>query len=300
MTGGLFDRARAGDQLALARLSTLLENDDPATLARLDELETPPVRVIGITGPPGAGKSSLINALLGHLVSADERVAVILVDPSSQATGGAVLGDRVRMLQWGSDQVFVRSQATRGQEGGLAASTAALIDLYALAGFATILIETVGVGQDGIDIREVCDTTVVVQSPHQGDGIQAMKAGILEIADIFAVTKADLPGSHQTVRDLNAMIHLAEPGDSGWSPSVVPVSSTENTGLEGLAKAISDHCEWLAENDGHDRINRRRTWEITRRAIARVNSAARGTQIPANKPRETAVADLLETARTKM
>lgn len=293
MTGGLFDRALSGDQQALARLSSLIENDDRAVLTRLDSFPPTSVQVIGITGPPGAGKSSLINALLEHITAGGERVAVILVDPSSQTSGGAVLGDRIRMLAWGGETVFVRSQATRGQEGGLAASTAALIDLYALAGYSTILIETVGVGQDGIDIREVCDTTIVVQSPHQGDSIQAMKAGILEIADIFVVTKSDLSGSHQTVRDLNAMIHLAEYDPDSWSPMVVPVSSTEHTGLDHLVEAIEKHRTFDASSGAGNRRVRRRRWEITRRAIATVSRASAQVESLTSASREAAVNALL-------
>jgi LAO/AO transport system kinase len=296
LTTGLLDRALSGDQLALARLSTLIENDDWAVLDRLDELTPPPVHVLGITGPPGAGKSSLINVLLGQLVKQGNRVAVILVDPSSQTSGGAVLGDRIRMLSWGGDDVFVRSQATRGQEGGLAASTAALIDLYAVAGFGLIVIETVGVGQDGIDIRQVCDTTIVVQSPNQGDGIQAMKAGILEIADIFVVTKADLPGSQVTVRDLNAMVHLNPLEESGWSVPVVAVSATETTGIDKLADAIASHREWWLSQQGSECHTRRRSWEVSRRAIARLNHTSRGESTPSGASRRQAVDSLLKRA----
>jgi LAO/AO transport system kinase len=278
---GLFDRARSGDQAALARLATLIENDRPDAIAALDALGLPerPVHVVGITGPPGAGKSSLINHLLAEIRKSGERIAVLLIDPSSQASGGAVLGDRVRMLSWGDPDLFVRSQATRGQEGGLAPSTATLIDLFAQMGFSLVLIETVGVGQDGIDIRAVCDTTIVVQAPHLGDSIQALKAGIPEIADLFAVTKSDLPGAQQVVRDLNAMLHLIAQGESDWSIPVVPVSATEETGFGALAEKLSEHRAWLSCHQAADRRASRLRWEITNRATARV--AATSRRLPA-------------------
>ena len=273
---GLFDRARSGDQSALARLATLIENDDPQAIAALDDFGLPDrrVHVIGITGPPGAGKSSAINHLLTELRASDSRIAVLLVDPSSQATGGAVLGDRVRMLAWGDADVFVRSQATRGQEGGLAPSTATLIALFAHMNFDQVLIETVGVGQDGIDIRAVCDTTVVVQSPHLGDSIQALKAGILEIADIFVVTKSDLPGAQQAVRDLNAMLHLMPSDDGNWTIPVVSVSATEETGFATLAQKIAAHRAFLEHTTAADRHRSRLRWEITKRATSQVAAAA--------------------------
>ena len=272
---GLMERVQAGDQTALARMATLLENDDPAAIAALDAMRAPPSGIysVGITGPPGAGKSSLINRLLFERKVLGKRLAVLLVDPSSQATGGAVLGDRVRMLEWGSDDIFVRSQATRGQEGGLAPSTATLIDLFGHAGYDLVLLETVGVGQDGIDIRAVCDTTIVVQSPHQGDSIQSLKAGILEIADIFVVAKADLPGAQSVVRDLNAMIHLVSEITGSWTPPVIPVSSTQGTGLGDLAAAISDHRRHLEASSVVDRRRARLRWELTKRATAWVAAA---------------------------
>ena len=293
---GLFDRARNGDQHALARLSTLIENDDQAAIDALDTLVDPqtPVHVIGITGPPGAGKSSLINHLLTRLRADGDRVAVLLIDPSSQATGGAVLGDRVRMLSWGDENVFVRSQATRGQEGGLAPSTATLIDLYAHMGFHTVVIETVGVGQDGIDIRAVCDTTVVVQSPHQGDSVQSLKAGILEIANIFVVTKADLPGSHQTVRDLNAMLHLAMDEPGAWIPPVIAISSTEESGFDALIGAINDHHAVITGASRKSGRAVRLEWEISKRAIAQVIATAKAGQVPTSGSRLNRTQALLE------
>jgi LAO/AO transport system kinase len=297
---GLLDRARAGDQRALARLATLIENDDRGAIAALDSLGTPggEVYVLGITGSPGAGKSSLINCLLPELQSGDQRIAVLLVDPSSQISGGAVLGDRIRMLERGGPDMFVRSQATRGQEGGLAPSTATLIDLFGHVGFDLALIETVGVGQDGIDVRAVCDTTVVVQSPHQGDSVQSLKAGILEIADIFAVTKADLPGAQQVVRDLNAMIHLTGETAGGWSPPVVAVSSTKGTGFLELTEQIARHRTHLKEQPSGDRRASRLRWEITKRATTRLTEAVRRRQAEweVEKNREARIRAVLELA----
>ena len=297
---GLFDRARAGDQSALARIATLIENDDHDAIAALENLGVPtkPIHVIGITGPPGSGKSSLINHLLRELRTTEVRIAVLLVDPSSQASGGAVLGDRVRMLSWGDPDVFVRSQATRGQEGGLAPSAATLIDLFAHTGFDLVLIETVGVGQDGIDIRSVGDTTIVVQSPNLGDSIQALKAGILEIADIFVVTKSDLPGARQAVRDLNAMLRMGHPADVEWSVPVVPVSSVEETGFAKLADKIRDHGKHVAAKTEIDRRVSRLRWEITKRAHHRISIAARHSDSwTTEKSRDDQTRALLDAAR---
>jgi LAO/AO transport system kinase len=274
---GLLDRARKGDQRALARLCTLIEADDPSALNAVDALGDPPgeIQVLGITGPPGAGKSTLINLLLKELRSDERRIAVLLVDPSSEVTGGAVLGDRVRMLAWGDADVFVRSQANRGQTGGLAPSTATLIDLFAHLGFGTVVIETVGVGQDGIDIRALSTTSIVVQSPHLGDSVQSLKAGILEIADIFVVTKADLPGPHQVVRDLNSMIHLDQHPIDGWQAPVIAVSSTEERGVDELAAKVGAHADHRrASGSGSDRLERWR-WEIVKRAETRISQASR-------------------------
>jgi LAO/AO transport system kinase len=300
---GLVERARAGDQGALARLATLIENDHADAIAALDALGTPEreVHVVGITGPPGAGKSSLINRLLGELSAEAGRIAVLLVDPSSQVSGGAVLGDRIRMLEWGGPDLFVRSQATRGQEGGLAPSTTTLIDLFAHAGFDLALIETVGVGQDAIDVRAVCDTTIVVQSPHQGDSVQSLKAGILEVADIFAVTKSDLAGAQQVVRDLNAMIHLTGEESGAWTPPVIAVSSTENTGVGDLVKQIAEHRRFLSGQFSVDRRVSRLRWEVTKRATARLTEAVRhqadwGGEIS----REARVQRVLEAATGKV
>jgi LAO/AO transport system kinase len=298
---GLLDRAREGDQRALARLCSLVEADDRTTLAALDALGDPPagIQIIGITGPPGAGKSSLINLLLKELRSDGRRIAVLLVDPSSEVSGGAVLGDRVRMLAWGDSDVFVRSQASRGQTGGLAPATATLIDLFAHLGFSTVVIETVGVGQDAVDVRALSTTSIVVQSPNLGDSVQSLKAGILEIADIFVVTKADLPGSHRVVRDLNSMIHFGEPPEDGWQTPVLPVSSTEERGVDELATQIASHSAHQRERGKPgDRLERWR-WEAVKRAEAQVALAS--GRVPADQlgpstPRAERVRALLAAA----
>lgn len=274
---GLLDRAHNGDQRALARLCSLLEAEDPPTLAAIDTLDAPitDIQVIGITGPPGAGKSTLINLLLGELRKGGDRIAVLLVDPSSELSGGAVLGDRIRMLTWGDDSVFVRSQANRGQSGGLAPSTATLIDLFAHVGFDMVLIETVGVGQDGIDIRTLSTTSIVIQSPNQGDSVQSLKAGILEIADMFVVTKADLPGAHQTVRELNNMLQLDHPDVDSRQISVIAVSAQDGRGIDELARQIELRGSAATEHRSTSSLDRRRRWETLKRAEGYLGRAAR-------------------------
>ena len=202
----MFDEVLAGERLALARLLTLVENDTPKGRAALDYLypHTGRAHLIGITGSPGTGKSSLVNQLAKSFRSAGvEKVAVIAVDPSSPFTGGALLGDRVRMRDLSGDPgVFIRSMASRGALGGLARSTASATQVLDAAGFEIILIETVGAGQSEIDIARLAHTVLVVEAPGLGDDIQAIKAGILEIADIMVVNKCDLPGAEQTARAL--------------------------------------------------------------------------------------------------
>jgi LAO/AO transport system ATPase len=279
----------------------MIEADDPTALAALDALgETPAeIQVVGITGPPGSGKSTLINLMLRELRSAGTRIAVLLIDPSSEVTGGAVLGDRIRMLSWGDADVFVRSQASRGQAGGLAPSTATLIDLFAHTGFNLIVIETVGVGQDGIDIRALATTSVVVQSPNLGDSVQSLKAGILEIADIFVVTKADLPGARVVVRDLNSMIQLAHPAADGWRIPVIAVSATEERGVDVLAGKIAAHAKHRRESTQRPTRDCRWRWETVKRAETRIAHAAHQlswTELGPDVPRAERVKALLQAA----
>lgn len=220
------------DPRVLARAATLIENGRPEARALLDELRPSAGRAltVGLTGAPGAGKSTLVNALIRRLRAEGRRVAVIAVDPSSSLTGGAILGDRVRMQDHHADpDVFIRSTAARGHLGGVAQTTRDLMTLLDGAGFDAILIETVGVGQGEVEIAGLAQVTVVVLVPGMGDDVQLMKAGILEVANVFAINKADHPGANQLESELRA---------SGTSAPVVQTVATEGKGIEELLAAI--------------------------------------------------------------
>lgn len=222
------------EQRALARRATAIERGDPEALAYVRERSGPGLTV-GITGPPGAGKSSLVDAMARLLRSAGKTVAVIAVDPTSRTTGGAILGDRIRMRQHHADPgIFIRSMATRGSSGGLAQATANVARLFRAEGFDYILIETVGVGQDEVAIARLADVTVVVLVPGMGDDVQAIKAGIMEIADVFAINKADHPGADQTERDIQTMLSLGH----GRATPIVKTVATEQIGIGELLAAI--------------------------------------------------------------
>ena len=208
----LLQRVEAGEPRALARAITLIESGAKTGQELLARLRPAggKARVIGITGAPGSGKSTLTDGLVGWARARDERVAVVAVDPSSPFSGGAILGDRIRMTRWHSDpQVFIRSMATRGHLGGLAAATLQVVAFLDAVGFGTILIETVGVGQSEVEIADAADTTVLVLTPGQGDAVQAFKAGIMEIADLFVINKADQPGADRLKREIRAMLAIA-------------------------------------------------------------------------------------------
>jgi LAO/AO transport system kinase len=233
-------KIREGDARALARASTAVENRDPealAAIAELAELSGDPnhARIVGITGPPGAGKSTLVDALARALREQAKTVAILAVDPTSRRTGGAILGDRIRMQDHHADPgIFIRSMATRGSTGGLARATADMARLMAASGKDYVIIETVGVGQDEIAIASLAQVTVVVLVPGMGDDVQAIKAGIMEIADIFAINKADQPGAERVVSELQAMLSLAD----GPKPDIVRTIATEGTGVDELLAAI--------------------------------------------------------------
>lgn len=267
----------AGDRLSLARLLTNVENDTLAGRQALDILfaHTGRAHLIGVTGAPGTGKSSLVNQIALSFRKLGKRVAIVAVDPSSPFTGGAVLGDRVRMRDLFGDQgVFIRSMASRGSLGGLAQATAGVVQVFDAAGFDLILIETVGAGQSEVDIARLAHTTLVVEAPGFGDDIQAIKAGILEIADILVINKADHAGVESTERALKSMLDLAHPvqkiflhhgqslpsqGDSGkpdqpepdtgqWVVPIWRTVATDGSGLPGLIGSIQDHAAHLHQS----------------------------------------------------
>src|SRR5580698_3563166 len=234
------EKILAGDLRSLARAATLVENRSPAAEALLTELfpYTGKARMIGITGAPGAGKSTLTDRLVGELRREGQAVGVLAVDPTSPYTGGAVLGDRIRMLGHHADPgVFIRSMATRGHLGGLAAATTDMALLLDAAGKEIVLIETVGVGQDELEVAKLADVTVVVLVPGMGDDVQAIKAGILEIADIFVINKADQPDADRLERELLALQSLSTRPD-GWVPPIVHAVATECQGIVETLAAI--------------------------------------------------------------
>ena len=250
---------RRGERACVARLLSLVEAGDEAGLAAAAELAADGGRgyTIGITGAPGAGKSSLTDRLVRLLRSQGDTVSVLAIDPSSPRSGGALLGDRVRMGDHATDSgVFIRSMATRGAQGGLAAATRYAVRVLDASGTPWILVETVGVGQVEIDIAGATDTTVVVVTPGWGDGIQANKAGLLEVADVFAVNKADRPGSDAAVKDLQVMLELSPAAT--WTPPIVETVATTGEGVDRLWDAISAHRRHLVDTGELERRRRER------------------------------------------
>ena len=241
----LSERVSRGEAAAVARAISKIEDGSAGAAALMKDIYqlSRGALVIGITGAPGAGKSSLVDKLAMLYRKRGERVGIVAVDPSSPFSGGAILGDRIRMQALGLDEgVFIRSMATRGNLGGLARATVDAVAILDAAGYAKIIVETVGVGQDEVEIVKAADVSVVVLVPGMGDDIQAIKAGIMEIGDIFVINKADKEGVYATEKELEALLSLASRGD-GWDPPIVKTIATDNHGLTELAQAIDAYAE---------------------------------------------------------
>jgi LAO/AO transport system kinase len=247
----LAEEALKGSQLAGARLIRLLEERDPVGIEGLKVLypHSGSAYLVGVTGPPGVGKSTLVDRIVAEFRRRQKRVGVIAIDPSSPFSGGAILGDRIRMQRHATDEgVFIRSMATRGQLGGLSRSTYEASVILDAMGYDVIVVETVGVGQDELDVVDLAHTTAVVSVPGMGDGIQAMKAGILEIGDLFVLNKADLPGADEVERQLEMMLQLGKFGEKDWQPRVLRTIAVEEEGIVELVDALLDHRGYLGKS----------------------------------------------------
>ncbi len=253
----IVERLLSGDRRALARMVTLIENESPQARHYLAELHQHAghAHIIGVTGAPGAGKSTLVTRLVRELRRRDGRVGVIAVDPSSPFSGGAILGDRIRMMELAGDpSVFIRSMASRGSLGGLSASTRDVVRAMDAAGYDPIIIETVGTGQAEVEVMRAAQTVLVVTAPGMGDEVQAIKAGILEIADIFVVSKADKPGADQTVAELAMLLsldpnrRLHDKAKPYWRIPVLKTSAIKDQGITQLVDAIQQHRQYLVES----------------------------------------------------
>jgi LAO/AO transport system kinase len=282
--------AAAGDPRALARLISLVENGAPE-LRRIMKVMAPMTggaRVVGLTGSPGVGKSTVTDALVRAFRARQHRVGVLAVDPSSPFSGGALLGDRVRMQDHATDdQVYIRSMASRGHLGGLSAATPQAVRILDAAGFDIVLVETVGVGQAEVEIAALADTTLVVAAPGLGDSIQAAKAGILEIADVFVVNKSDRPGAQEVVRDLRTMLAMADYAPGMWRPPIVSATAVTGLGIDDLMTAILRHGEWLDSSGQRSARRRSRAaGEISAIAMAELKLRAGGM------PGQSRLADL--------
>ena len=294
LTDDLANALEAGDTASLARAISLVENQRNGfedLLARVHGRLSPGTsRRIGVTGPPGAGKSTLLAQLVQHYRSAGLKVAVVAVDPTSPYTGGALLGDRIRMESVSTDPgVFIRSMATRGSQGGLATTTAEVADVLEAFGFDRVIIETVGVGQTELDVARTADTTVLVLVPESGDGIQALKAGVMEIADVFVINKSDRPGADKLSQEIQVMLgirrgnafrHMTphhhptatarrETKTEGWEPPVVPTVAVKGEGIGDLIAALDQHHDWLESTGARARRRAERLTARTRSVVER-------------------------------
>lgn len=300
-TNGLSERVLSSDTGALARLLTRIENDDAIGQQALDRLypHTGKAHLLGITGPPGGGKSTLVNEMIRVYRQRGAKVAVIAVDPSSPLTGGATLGDRIRMQEWHADPgVFIRSMASRRFGGGLAQNTLSVAHAFDAAGFDPIIIETVGTGQDEIAVASLAMTTLLIQVPGTGDGVQALKAGSLEIGDILVVTKGDRPEASRLARDLRSLGQIgmwAGAEMSGWQAPVVRTSAARGEGIDKLITQVDRHAAWLRESGEWD--ERARTI-VSTEISARVHSAL-FRRLDASSGTDEEIAELVSQVSTR-
>lgn len=311
----LVERVLQGEKSALARVISRIENREPQAVALLDELflHQKAAPRIGVTGPPGAGKSTLVTGLIRILREQGHRVGVVAVDPTSPFSGGAVLGDRVRMNEVALDPgVFIRSMATRGSLGGLASTSREVCEALDAFGSDRILLETVGVGQSELDVAQAADSTVVVVVPESGDSVQALKAGLMEIADIFVVNKADREGADRMVHDLESALSLKNWKDR-WKPPVLKTVASRGEGIREVNEALERHAAWQLETGQLSHRRREsvgaRILELTREAVtravlakagrpeleARVDAVLKGVESP-YRAAERWAAELLDTA----
>jgi LAO/AO transport system kinase len=268
----LFAAALEGDRSSLARLLSMIEQggDDARAVGRLSYPLGGHSYTVGLTGAPGAGKSTLTSSIIGHLRKMDLEVAVLAIDPSSPFTGGAILGDRVRMQDHATDRgVFIRSMATRGHLGGLSLAAPEAIRLLDAIGRLWVLVETVGVGQVEVEIAGKADTTVVVVNPGWGDSVQANKAGLMEIADVFVINKADRKGVDETRRDLEQMLDLSDLPHEAWRPPIVPTIGSTGEGVPALWEVVQQHRAHISSSGELDRRRRFRLREELREIVAR-------------------------------
>lgn len=269
------ERLMAGDRLALAKGITLVENMDPrrGELLRLIAPHTGRAHILGVTGSPGVGKSTLVGAMARSLRASSSKVAILAVDPSSPFTGGALLGDRIRLENLDGDPgVYTRSMATRGLSGGLCRAAWDAVGLMDAAGFDTVIIETVGVGQADWEIRDVADTVLLTLAPGTGDSIQALKAGIMEIADVFVINKSDMEGADQTRADVLTVLHMRR--DYEWLPPVQAVVARDGRGLEELIGHIAKHREFI-RTEGRWKEKREQRWKTEIREAVQAEILAR-------------------------
>jgi LAO/AO transport system kinase len=260
----LLEKLFAGEPRFVARAITKVENGtkDAAEIMKAVFPQTGNAIIIGITGSPGAGKSSLVDKLAFYYKEKGEKVGIVCVDPSSPFSGGAILGDRIRMQTLGLDKnVFIRSMATRGNLGGLSRATVDAVAILDAAGFDKVIVETVGVGQDEVEIVKAADVSVVVLVPGMGDDIQAIKAGIMEIGDVFVINKADREGVLRTEKELEALLSLAHRPDF-WNPPIVRTIATENKGIEDLSKAIESYDEFQKTGENLERRTAIAKWRL--------------------------------------